>query len=50
MDGIEWEDVGDGAFELQRIKVPYGWLIRTSNCGEGIAVCFYPDPAHEWKE
>lgn len=36
---------------IQRTAVPGGWLVAVfytmSHCG-GPAICFYPDPNHEW--
>lgn len=33
--------------DLQRLKVPGGWLIKMDGYRE-IAICFYPDPLHLW--
>lgn len=35
---------------MSRAKVPDGWLVRMDDSGPGysIAVCFVPDPRHEW--
>lgn len=50
MEHTIWDNVGKHAFDLERISVPGGWLVRTSiNEDNGIALCFYPDPAHTWQ-
>jgi hypothetical protein len=59
---IKWEDIDPF---LQRAKIPGGWLVKAfedvmryrSDGGQGmvagwdwrIAMCFVPDPTHEWK-
>lgn len=59
---IEWEDIDP--FH-KRAKIPGGWLVKAfedvmhdrSDYGQGmvggwewrIAMCFVPDPNHEWK-
>ena len=43
----EWEEIGNYG-SLERRSVPGGWLVRTSYNMEGVAMCFYPDPNHEW--
>lgn len=42
----EWEEVI--AFDMDRMMVPGGWLVRLDH-GEGLSICFYPDPEHKWK-
>lgn len=59
---MEWEQVEP---ELQRVKVPGGWLVKaytdvihytpdfnqvmTHGYDWRISICFVPDPNHEWK-
>jgi len=47
---LQWETVIlsklDGSYDLQRVKVPGGWLVRTY--GDGMAMCFMPDGNHVW--
>ena len=33
---------------VARLKVFGGWLIRTTGYS-AVAICFYPDPNHDWK-
>lgn len=40
---------------MDRLKVPGGWLVHTSNYDTGTnesaiseALCFFPDPKYEW--
>lgn len=45
-----WELVSVRDGNTYRMRVPGGWLIKVRDrAGEGIAVCFYPDPANLWK-
>ena len=37
--------LGSVSISLFRMKVPGGWLIRSSSQP---ALCFYPDPKHLW--
>jgi hypothetical protein len=34
--------------QIERAKVPGGWLVRMS-VGDGGGITFVPDPKHEWK-
>ena len=41
-----------GYYAITRLRVPGGWLVTLSirdDNGNSVAVCFLPDPAHEWK-
>ena len=56
----KWEQVeGHPDCELWRLRVPGGWLVRTSSyeglsadmhasVSVAVALCFYPDPGHAW--
>lgn len=46
----KWECLNNsnGFLNLERMEVPGGWLIRTFG-RDGVAICFYPDPAHVWQ-
>ena len=47
----QWETVirskHDGSYDLQRFKVPGGWLVRTFGEREP-SMCFMPDGSHRW--
>lgn len=45
---LVWEEIGEHAFDLERIAVPGGWLVRTA-VNESVSICFYPDPQHLWE-
>lgn len=52
MARLVWEKMAEYAYQLERIAVPGGWLVRTSssiNADAGIGICFYPDPQHLWE-
>ena len=57
---MQWEDVDPG--RMERAKIHGGWLVRAfenvshDRGGElqqgwdwRVALCFVPDPTHEWK-
>lgn len=46
---LKWENVGVHNGELERVAVPGGWLVRTSNDGINLSMCFYPDPQYLWE-
>jgi hypothetical protein len=59
---LAWEKLDDDGFEW-RASVPGGWLVRTMDkvvhFGDGMrregndwrpALCFLPDPGHEWRK
>ena len=45
---IKWEEISIYSGQLERILVPGGWLVRTSDDGEHFAICFFSDHKHEW--
>lgn len=53
VDPNAWEFLKDEEeFGTWRRRVPGGWLVRTfydQYHGGGDALCFLPDPNHEWK-
>jgi hypothetical protein len=51
-----WEELEDHLMTTQRMRVPGGWLVRSTarESGEAevtiaIAIVFLPDPGHEWR-
>lgn len=59
---MKWELVNKetypelGGESTERLRVPGGWLVRTGlsltnrrGLGTGVALCFLPDPEHEWE-
>jgi len=51
---IKWEYIGGGAnSNTERLKVPNGWLVRTTFCqgydGGGVHMLVLEDKDHEWK-
>lgn len=53
VDPLAWEMLTDEEdFGTWRRRVPGGWLVRTAEeyyHGGGEALCFLPDPNHEWR-
>lgn len=46
---LVWEKMNDDS-DLERIAVPGGWLVRTSDIiNGGVALCFYADREHLWE-
>jgi hypothetical protein len=35
--------------QIERAKVPGGWLVRMEVGGSGGGITFVPDPNHEWE-
>jgi hypothetical protein len=54
---MKWETLsvqslrGSPPPQVQRTKIPGGWLVETSRRGEsgtGVGLAFVPDPDHKW--
>lgn len=48
--GIAWETVGGDGWSghVERTLIPGGWLVRW-RLGDAGSICYYPDPAHQWR-
>lgn len=49
MDSEKWQKVTRNS---RRLKVFGGWVFEdwtTTNNGDRLAICFIPDPQHNWK-
>lgn len=42
---IKWEELDS---TTGRLRISEGWVIRTQGYDTGVAICFVPDPAHNW--
>ena len=55
MAQLKWEEIDQtGNFispirDIERAKVPGGWLVRTQLGNDGGGLTFIPDPNHSWK-